>query len=34
LQGYSAWIEDYLLLPVDAPNDQIELMQVESKEAL
>ncbi len=29
-QGYSAWIEDYLLLPVDATDDQIVLMQVES----
>jgi hypothetical protein len=34
LKGYSAWIEDYLLLPVDASNDQIVLVQVESQEAL
>jgi hypothetical protein len=30
LQRYSSWIEDYLLLPVDASDDQIVLMQVES----
>jgi hypothetical protein len=29
LHGYSEWIEDYLLLPVESADDDIMLVQVE-----